>query len=242
MRSGMYGRIQRGRIPRLVDEPNLIEQWLAADAAHVGEGGYLQDWVGRINGIVASAPSDTLRPRFYGTEGLDSLLFSTSRMNTPAIPVPRNMTLYMKAFFSTAPNTSSNSTMMCMDIGGNTRSWHSGVSSTKRSRFVNFNANGQTGQAVELSGTVPLNIWQLIEGQRIANSAGAGTISAWADDLEAAIAAIAATYNAASSVVMSIGSRGAGVEYMNGYFNEIRLYGVAHDEATKARVRAEMMA
>ena len=242
MRSGMYGRIQGGRIARLVDEPNLIEQWLAADAAYVGDGGSLQDWVGRINGIVASAPSEVLRPRYYGTAGLHSLLFSPSRMNTPAIPVPQTMTVYMKSFFSTPPTNSTNSTMMCMDIGSNTRSWHSGVSSTKRSRFVNFNANGQTGQAVELDGTVPLNIWQMIEGQRIANSAGAGTIAAWADDLAPAVAAITTTYVAAASMIMCIGSRGAGVEYMNGYFNEIRLYGAAHDEATKARVRAEMMA
>lgn len=241
MRSGMFGRIRSGLIPRVLDEPNLVEQWLAVDAKTVTDGDRVASWVGRINRIEAAQANVSQQPRYYGGD-VPSLLLAGSLLNTAAFVPPGKLTVYAKVMFTTAPGSSSNSTVICQDPGGNARSWHCGVSSTKRARFVNFNAAGLTGQAVELDGAVPLSQWEILQGVRDAAPSGinGGTLitgldTAFTDPLD-----ITNTTYQTNAIAMSIGGRGAGIEYMNGYISEIRLYQGAHSAAMRERVRAEM--
>ena len=237
MRSGMYGRVRSGVVPRVTAEKLLIDQWLAIDAA-AADGARVPQWVGRLNGMPASQATAARQPRFYGgVVGEPAMLFAGSLLNTPAFVAPPDITVFAKVLFSTAPTSANNSTIWCQDSGSNTRSWHSGVSSTKSARFVSFNA-GVTGVAAELAGTIGLNAWQLIEGSRDGDTAAAGTMIAGCNGVNTDPVATGAVYNGA--VALSIGARGAYIEQMNGYISELRVYGDKLSEQLKARIRLEM--
>lgn len=221
----------------IVAQDKLIDQWLARDAVTI-DGARVPTWTGRVNGVAASQATESRQPRGYNSvAGLPALLMAGSLMNTAPIAASPDITVFVKALFSTAPTSANNSTMVCQDSGGNTRSWHCGVSSTKSARFVSFNS-GVAGVAAELAGTVPLGVWQIIEGRRNGDIAAPGTLIAANNGVETSPVATGNAYN--GSVAISIGARGAYTEQMNGYITEIRIYSDWLDDDTCAAVRAEM--
>ena len=223
----------------IIDQENIVDQWLAIDS-QTTSGGRVPTWTGRINRVVASQETESKQPRYYVTSGEPSFLMAGSLMNTTAFVPPGKMTVYAKVLFSTAPGSSANSTVFCQDTGGNKRSWHCGVSSTKRARFVNFDGAGLTGQAVELDGTVTLGQWQILEGVRDAYIDIGGTILSGMDNVFTSPLTITNTTYQVSPLAMTIGGRGAGNELMNGYISELRIYRAVHSLETRRLVRAEM--
>jgi len=227
----------QARRKKLVAQDLLIDQWLAIDAA-APDGSRVSQWVGRINRIAASQATETRQPRYYGgVSGQPSLLFAGSLLNTAPIAAPADITVFVKALFSTAPTSANNSTMVCQDSGGNTRSWHCGVSSTKSARLVSFNA-GVAGVAAELAGTVALNTWQIVLGARDGDVTNAGAVVAGNNSTRTDEVAVGAVY--VGAVAMSIGARGAYTEQMNGYVTELRVYQGRLSDELIAQVRAEM--
>jgi len=223
----------------IVAQDKLIDQWLARDAVTI-DGARVPSWTGRVNGVVASQATESRQPRGYNSvAGLPALLMAGSLMNTAPIAASPDITVFVKALFSTAPTSANNSTMVCQDSGGNVRSWHCGVSSTKSSRFVSFNA-GVSGVPAELNGTVPLSTWQTIYGYRDGDIAASGSVVAGNNALKTDPTAVGAVYN--GSVAISIGARGAYTEQMNGYITEIRIYSDRLSDELIAQVRAEMNA
>lgn len=221
----------------IVAQDKLIDQWLARDAVTI-DGARIPTWTGRVNGVAASQATESSQPRGYNSvAGLPALLMAGSLMNTPPIAASPDITVFVKALFSTAPTSANNSTMVCQDSGGNVRSWHCGVSSTKSARFVSFNA-GVTGVGAELAGTVPLGVWQIVEGRRNGDLSAAGTITAANNGTKTSPVATGVAYNGAISI--SVGARGAYTEQMNGYITEIRIYSDRLSDELIAQVRAEM--
>ena len=222
----------------ITDQANLIDQWVASDASTAGEGNRVPSWTGRVNGIVAEQPTETRQPRYFGgVGGQPGLLFAGSTLNTPYINTLRNITVYAKVYF---PNTvSSTMTIACQDTGGNNRSWHFGVNNTSIARFVNFTDGGVSGSSTSLSGTVPLNKWFIPGARRELNPDNSVTVYAQHNGQESAPTTIATT-NMQESLYISIGSRGAFTEAMNGYIGELRIYRAVHTPEQRSAIRAEM--
>lgn len=222
----------------IIDEANLLDQWLAEDAAIFGEGQLVSAWTGRVNGIVASQALDVRKPRYFGgVGGQPGLLFAGNHLNTPYIDTLRNITVYAKVYFSSAPTVTS--TIACQDTGGNNRSWHFGVNPTSNGRFVNFNAGGASGSAIAHNGAVPLSTW-FVAGARRALMPDLSILATAHYNGNTSAPLTVATTNMQESLYVSIGSRGSTAEAMNGYIGELRIYKSVHDDATRALVRQQM--
>lgn len=238
MGSSLVWQGQGSITPVVLDQANLIDQWVAQDASVYGEGSRVPMWKGRINGIEATHTDESKQPRYFGgVGGQPGLLFAGSTLNTPYIPTLYNITVYAKVYFSASPTRTM--TIACQDTGGNNRSWHFGVNPTSIARFVNFNDNGVSGQSISLSGSVLLNQW-FIPGARRELQPDNSVIMYAQHDGQESPAGTVSTTNMQESLYISIGSRGNYTESMDGYIGELRIYRAIHDTTTRQQVRAEM--
>lgn len=218
------------RTASYIDAQHLVEEWNAADLGLL-DGANVDIWLGRKRGFALS-PSNTTRAQFFTTGGRPAVLHTNNLLNTAAIKVPREFSVYAVARWASVPTGSQS--IVSQDMAGTAqgRSWHlkSGAGTTAQgASFANT-----TGTTDTTPGVVSANQWVHFGAVRRETQIEAffnGTSNG------------PTTCNPGNEVVqpVTVGGRGVGSEYLVGYVHSVRLYEGAHDAATAAAIWTEMM-
>lgn len=209
----------------------LVEEWNAADLT-VEDGTEVQTWLGRKRGMPLSAQGDTSRPVFRkSVAGKPAMHFLNDLMNTAPIRLAPGFTIYIQARFDSTP--SQNMSMATQDITGTAegRSWHLKMTTTD-CQAVTF--VGTAGAVDNTPATVVPQQWHVPAMVRSPNQ-----LEAYFDGTSNGPSSTG-TPNAITQPI-SIGARGIGTEYLQGYINTVRIYEGSHDAATVAAITAEML-
>lgn len=213
-----------------VDGQHLVEEWNAADLQLL-DGANVDTWPGRKRGFALN-PTSTTRAQFFTTGGLPAVLFTNNLLQTIAIKVPREFSVYAVVRWASTPG--GNQSIVTQDSGSTstTRSWHMKSAAGAAVQIASFAGTGATSDTTPA--VVTGNEWHHFGSVR-----REAQIEAFFNGASNGPTACPQGNEVAQPI--TVGGRGVGAEYLVGYIHSVRLYEGAHDAATAAAIRAEMM-